>query len=85
MDWSKHGMMMINWRNFLLASFAMVLPIGLQAQGITDDIDSMNGVLDQLYDEMMPMCSQLVGVGQGIAGFAALWYIASRVWRHLVY
>lgn len=74
---------MINWRNFLLASFAVVLPMGLQAQGIADDIDSMNGVLDQLYDEMMPMCSQLIGVGQGIAGFAALWYIASRVWRHL--
>jgi conjugative transposon TraJ protein len=32
---------------------------------------------------MMPLCSKLIGVGQGIAGFAATWYIASRVWRHI--
>lgn len=32
---------------------------------------------------MMPLCSSLIGVGQGIAGFAAMWYIASRVWRHI--
>jgi conjugative transposon TraJ protein len=29
------------------------------------------------------MCSQLIGVGRGIAAFAALWCIAARVWRHL--
>jgi len=46
-------------------------------------MNSLHGVLEQLYDEMMPLCSNLLGVGQGIAGFAALWYIASRVWRHL--
>lgn len=32
---------------------------------------------------MLPMCSQLIGVARGIAGFGALWYIAARVWRHL--
>ena len=42
----------------------------------------LHGVLEQLYDEMMPLCSQLIGVGQGLAGFAAMWYIA-RVWGHL--
>ncbi|WP_244153820.1 conjugative transposon protein TraJ, partial [Flavobacterium xinjiangense] len=31
----------------------------------------------------MPLCSNLLGVGQGIAGFGAIWYIASRVWRHI--
>ncbi|WP_286749048.1 conjugative transposon protein TraJ [Flavobacterium sp. 40-81] len=46
-------------------------------------MNSLHNVLEQLYDEMMPLCSQLIGVGQGLAGFAALWYIASRVWRHL--
>ena len=53
------------------------------AQGIAEDMQSFHGILDQLYDEMMPLCSNLMGVGQGIAGFGALWYIASRVWRHL--
>ncbi|WP_244533823.1 conjugative transposon protein TraJ [Flavobacterium granuli] len=46
-------------------------------------MNSLHGVLDQLYDEMMPLCSNLLGVGQGIAGFAAIWYIGSRVWRHI--
>jgi conjugative transposon TraJ protein len=40
-------------------------------------------VLEKLYDDMMPLCSRLIGVGRGIAGFAATWYIASRVWRHI--
>jgi len=32
---------------------------------------------------MLPLCSRLIGVGRGIAGFAATWYIASRVWGHI--
>ncbi|WP_277014338.1 conjugative transposon protein TraJ [Flavobacterium lindanitolerans] len=61
----------------------LCLPILGKAQGLADEMNGLHGVLDQLYDEMMPLCSQLIGVGQGLAGFAALWYIASRVWRHL--
>lgn len=64
---------------------ALVLcyPMAGFAQGLGDDIHSLHSVLDRLYDEMIPLCSQLIGVGQGLAGFAALWYIAARVWRHL--
>ena len=54
-----------------------------KAQGITTEMNGLHAVLAQLYDEMMPLCSKLIGVGQGIAGFAAIWYIASRVWRHI--
>lgn len=61
----------------------MVLPLLSQAQSSSDRSNSLHGVLDQLYNEMMPLCSKLIGVGQGIAGFAATWYIASRVWRHI--
>jgi len=43
----------------------------------------LQSVLDQLYNEMLPLCSKLIGVGRGLAAFAALWYISSRVWRHL--
>src|SRR5579872_5521927 len=46
-----------------------------------NEIGSLQAVLDQVYATMMPLCNQLIGVGQGIAGFAALWYIAVRVWR----
>lgn len=48
-----------------------------------NDIQGLQGVLNNVYAEMIPMCSQLIGVARGIAGFGALWYIAARVWRHL--
>lgn len=73
-------------RAILWMALGMLLPFVAPAQddgGLADEIKSLHEVLTQLYDEMMPLCSQLIGVGRGIAGFAALWYIASRVWRHL--
>jgi conjugative transposon TraJ protein len=63
---------------------AIMMPMIGQAQtGLAGDIKSLQQVLDQLYDEMLPLCSKLIGVGRGIAGFAATWYIAARVWRHI--
>jgi len=62
----------------------MFIPNMLFAQGgFADEIKSLHVVLEQLYDEMLPLCSQLIGVGRGIAGFAAMWYISTRVWRHI--
>jgi conjugative transposon TraJ protein len=61
----------------------IVFPRLCQAQGIAGEIGGLQKVLEQLYDEMLPLCSQLIGVGRGIAGFAATWYIASRVWGHI--
>jgi conjugative transposon TraJ protein len=62
---------------------AMLLPQLALAQGFPEQISGLHGVLDQLYSEMIPLCSNLISVGRGIAGFAAIWYIASRIWRHL--
>lgn len=71
----------------VLAVVGMVVPNILWAQegsgGLAGDIQGLHVVLDQLYNEMMPMCGQLIGVGRAIAAFAALWYIAARVWRHI--
>lgn len=61
----------------------LVLPVSSYGAGVANEIGSLHSVLEQLYDDMIPLCSQLIGVGQGLAGFAALWYIAARVWRHL--
>ncbi|RWU08690.1 conjugative transposon protein TraJ [Pedobacter chitinilyticus] len=65
-----------------IAVTCLMVPMGASAQ-IANEIGGLHSVLDQLYEEMMPLCSQLIGIGQGIAGFGALWYIASRVWKHL--
>lgn len=53
------------------------------AQDITSSLKGMQPVLNKVYDQMIPMCSNLIDAGRGIAGFAALWYIASRVWKQI--
>ncbi|MBS1948708.1 MAG: conjugative transposon protein TraJ [Bacteroidetes bacterium] len=55
----------------------------LLQSGIAGDIKGLQSVLDTIYDQMLPLCSSLIGIGRGIAGFAATWYIAYRVWRHI--
>lgn len=70
-------------KEVLFTALGILLPFASQAQSVADDMNSLHGVLDQLYEEMMPLCNNLLGVGQGIAGFAAIWYIGSRVWRHI--
>jgi conjugative transposon TraJ protein len=65
----------------LLAATALSAPLTTQAQ--TGINRGLHAVLEELYSEMMPLCSQLISVAQGIAAFAALWYIASRVWRSI--
>lgn len=61
----------------------LLIPGVSHAQGVADDLHSLQGVLDQLYGQMLPLCSGMIGVCQGIAGFAALWYIGARVWKHI--
>jgi conjugative transposon TraJ protein len=53
------------------------------AQGVVGTIKGMQPVLDRVYSEMLPMCSRLIGVARGLAGFGAMWYIAHRVWRNI--
>jgi conjugative transposon TraJ protein len=67
-------------KTFLLA---LALPGVATAQSFSGEIHSLQSVLDQLYSDMLPLCSKLIGVSRGLAAFAALWYISSRVWRHL--
>jgi conjugative transposon TraJ protein len=55
------------------------------AQDITSSLQGMQPVLNNVYNQMIPMCSSLIGAAQGIAGFAALWYIAARVWRQIAH
>jgi conjugative transposon TraJ protein len=43
----------------------------------------LQGTLNTVFQAMLGKCGELVGVGQSLAGFAALWYIAYRVWGHL--
>lgn len=64
----------------ILITLIFCVPSHAQLAG---EIQSLQSVLDTLYADMLPLCSKLIRVGRGLAGFAALWYISSRVWRHL--
>ncbi|MES2650541.1 MAG: conjugative transposon protein TraJ [Bacteroidota bacterium] len=67
----------------IMAFIVLLSPLTLQAQGLAGQIGGLHSVLDKVYDEMIPLCSGLIAVARGIAGFGALWYIASRVWRQI--
>lgn len=75
------------WRRICgLSVLLLVLPCLASAQtinGWADDIKSLHTVLEQIYDEMIPKCDRLIGVGRGLAGFAAIWFIGARVWGHI--
>lgn len=58
-------------------------PAGAYAQGAAAYLGGLQSVLDKVYAEMIPLCSDMIGLGRAVAGFGALWYIASRVWRQI--
>ena len=47
------------------------------------DFSNLHTILRSLYDEMMPLCEDMAGVAQGIAGLGALFYVAYRIWQSL--
>lgn len=69
-------------RTILCSLVVLLLPLLGSAQ-LADRVRSLHEVLEELYSDMMPLCSRLISVGRGLAGFAATWYIASRVWGHI--
>src|SRR5574344_2159943 len=50
---------------------------------MTIEFDNLHTLLRSLYQEMMPLCSNMAGVAKGIAGLGALFYVAVRVWQSL--
>jgi len=47
------------------------------------DFENLHQILRNLYQEMMPLCGDIIGIAKGIAGLGALFYVASRVWQAL--
>lgn len=47
------------------------------------DFENLHQILRNLYQEMVPLCADMIGVAKGIAGLGALFYVASRVWQAL--
>ena len=47
------------------------------------DFANLHTILGTLYDQMMPLCEDLLGVAKGLAGLGALFYVSIRVWQSL--
>ncbi len=47
------------------------------------NFDNLHQILRNLYQEMMPLCGDMLGVAKGVAGLGALLYVAYRVWKSL--
>uniref|UniRef100_UPI0011C79C90 conjugative transposon protein TraJ n=1 Tax=Barnesiella propionica TaxID=2981781 RepID=UPI0011C79C90 len=47
------------------------------------NFENLHQVLRNLYQDMMPLCADMIGVAKGIAGLGALFYVAYRVWQAL--
>ena len=47
------------------------------------DFTNLPTVLESLYEEMMPLCGDMLAVSKGLAGLGALFYVAVRVWQSL--
>lgn len=74
-------------RNIITAVAAVLLlllqPLTGHAQSVTDEVAGLHGILEQLYNEMIPLAGNLIGIGRAIAGFAATLYVGYRVWGHI--
>jgi conjugative transposon TraJ protein len=73
---------------FCFAALAILVPALAHGQdsglsGVNNEIGSLQATLEQAYTTLIVHCSELIGIGQGIAGFGALWYIADKVFGHL--
>lgn len=47
------------------------------------DFDNLHQILRNLYQEMLPLCGDMIGVAKAVAGLGALFYVAYRVWQAL--
>ena len=50
---------------------------------LATNFDNLHQILRSLYQEMMPLCGDMMGVAKGVAGLGALFYVAYRVWKSL--
>lgn len=47
------------------------------------DFENLHTILETLYNEMMPLCEDMLDVAKGLAGLGALFYVSVRVWQSL--
>ncbi|WP_126248045.1 conjugative transposon protein TraJ [Chitinophaga rhizosphaerae] len=70
-------------KTLLIACLLLLAPHFLFAQGLPEDIRGLHSILDDLFQEMLVFSSDVLRACKVIAGFAAVFYIGYRVWKHI--
>jgi conjugative transposon TraJ protein len=65
-----------------VSALTLLCPIFSYAQ-VPNGVQYLHNVLENVYNQMIPLVSQILTIARGIAGFAATFYIGYRVWRHI--
>src|SRR5579859_2197054 len=60
----------------------LLVPRGADAQ-VSTGVSQLHDVLNNVYNQMVPMCANLIQVCQALAGLGTIFYIGVRVWKHL--
>ena len=68
---------------YWLYMVVLTTDIGDTMRLLAIDFENLHQVLRSLYQEMLPLCGDMIGVAKGIAGLGALFYVAYRVWKSL--
>jgi len=71
------------WRVTLFWVCCIAYPTLMQAQSVGNEVEKLHTVLENLFNEMMPLCAQFITIARAIGGFGATFYIGVRVWRHI--
>ena len=76
---------MKNILSFFVAFIVLlIIPHHLFAQlNVANGVQQMHAVLNGVYDQMMPLCEQVLKVCQSVAAFGATFYIGNKVWKHI--
>ena len=68
---------------FILPLIALTfLPAWVHAQ-VSAGVSQLHTVLDNVYNQMIPLCSQVIDISQAVAGLGTIFYIGVRVWKHI--
>jgi conjugative transposon TraJ protein len=58
------------------------LPQLVHAQ-VSAGVSELHTVLDNVYNQMIPLCSNVINIAQAVAGMGCIFYIGVRVWKHI--
>lgn len=70
------------YKFILLISTYLAFPYFSFSQ-VRSNLDQLQTVLKSVQEDLLPECERLINISTAIAGFAAIFWIGYRVWKHI--